>query len=166
MVERLKATISPPPRLTFDNGKWTLIETIESDDWRPPASSFANEREISRSTDIIIERASSSPTFRVALQFPDEYLGCAPEACTTLEDSIMVSSDLDPLVFVLGDNTLGAECCVDALSAEHLKADLIVHFGHACLLPTRFTDSENWISALTTWGRNWAGRRDSWCFTI
>lgn len=36
--------------------------------------------------------------------------------------------------FVLGDVTYGA-CCVDDLSALALEADLLIHYGHSCLVP-------------------------------
>lgn len=36
--------------------------------------------------------------------------------------------------FILGDVTYGA-CCVDDLSAAALSADLLIHFGHSCLVP-------------------------------
>ncbi|KAL7540072.1 hypothetical protein ACHAWF_006586 [Thalassiosira exigua] len=39
-----------------------------------------------------------------------------------------------PLVFVLGDATYGS-CCPDEVSADHLNAEAIVHYGHACLSP-------------------------------
>ena len=35
---------------------------------------------------------------------------------------------------VLGDVTYGA-CCVDDLSAGALGAQLLVHYGHSCLVP-------------------------------
>jgi 2-(3-amino-3-carboxypropyl)histidine synthase len=35
---------------------------------------------------------------------------------------------------VLGDVTYGA-CCVDDLSAKSLGCDLLVHYGHSCLVP-------------------------------
>lgn len=28
-------------------------------------------------------------------------------------------------------------CCVDEIAAEHISADGIIHFGHACLSPTQ-----------------------------
>ncbi|XP_032689684.1 2-(3-amino-3-carboxypropyl)histidine synthase subunit 2 isoform X2 [Odontomachus brunneus] len=34
-----------------------------------------------------------------------------------------------------GDTTCGS-CCVDEIAAEHVNADGIIHFGHACLNPT------------------------------
>ena len=35
---------------------------------------------------------------------------------------------------VMGDVTYGA-CCVDDLSAAALGCDLLVHYGHSCLVP-------------------------------
>jgi 2-(3-amino-3-carboxypropyl)histidine synthase len=34
----------------------------------------------------------------------------------------------------LGDVTYGA-CCVDDLASKALECDLIVHYGHSCLVP-------------------------------
>ena len=39
---------------------------------------------------------------------------------------------------VLGDVTYGA-CCVDDLSAGALGAQLLVHYGHSCLVPVDAT---------------------------
>lgn len=41
-------------------------------------------------------------------------------------------------MFILGDVTYGA-CCVDDFSARALKADLLVHYGHSCLVPVDVT---------------------------
>ncbi|CAM9199138.1 unnamed protein product [Discosporangium mesarthrocarpum] len=41
----------------------------------------------------------------------------------------------DPLIFITGDTSYG-NCCVDEVSAQHLRADAIVHYGRACLSPT------------------------------
>ena len=41
-------------------------------------------------------------------------------------------------VFILGDVTYGA-CCVDDYTARALKADLLVHYGHSCLVPVDVT---------------------------
>lgn len=40
--------------------------------------------------------------------------------------------------FVMGDVTYGA-CCVDDFSALALQADLLVHYGHSCLVPVDVT---------------------------
>lgn len=39
---------------------------------------------------------------------------------------------------VLGDVTYGA-CCVDDFSAKALGAELLVHYGHSCLVPVDVT---------------------------
>ncbi len=41
-------------------------------------------------------------------------------------------------VFILGDVTYGA-CCIDDFSARALEADLLVHYGHSCLVPVDVT---------------------------
>lgn len=35
----------------------------------------------------------------------------------------------------MGDTSYGS-CCVDEIAAQHINADSIIHFGHACLNPT------------------------------
>jgi len=87
---------------------------------------------------------------RVALQFPDELLKDAPEVTWLIEEGIInsytaassndddndetpeFSSPPPPLVFVLGDTTYGS-CCPDEVAALHLNANILIHFGHACL---------------------------------
>lgn len=41
-------------------------------------------------------------------------------------------------VIILGDVTYGA-CCVDDLGAKQLDCDLLVHYGHSCLVPISHT---------------------------
>ena len=40
--------------------------------------------------------------------------------------------------FIMGDVTYGA-CCVDDFSAKALGADMLVHYGHSCLVPVDVT---------------------------
>ena len=49
-------------------------------------------------------------------------VSCAAVCCGTV------------LLFVLGDTSYGA-CCVDEVAAQHLSADVIVHYGRTCLSP-------------------------------
>uniref|UniRef100_A0A915EX95 2-(3-amino-3-carboxypropyl)histidine synthase subunit 1 n=1 Tax=Echinococcus canadensis TaxID=519352 RepID=A0A915EX95_9CEST len=42
------------------------------------------------------------------------------------------SSEVD--IIILGDVTYGA-CCIDDFTAKALGADLLVHYGHSCLIP-------------------------------
>lgn len=71
---------------------------------------------------------------RIALQFPDELLSDASKVFWSLEDALRRlkgSGDL-PELYILADTSYG-NCCVDEVAAEHIDADLVIHFGHACL---------------------------------
>jgi len=67
---------------------------------------------------------------KVGLQFPDDLLIAAPVVARTL------TSKLGFHVYILGDTTYGS-CCVDEVAAEHVGADSVIHFGRACLSPSR-----------------------------
>ncbi|KAF8325189.1 putative diphthamide synthesis protein-domain-containing protein [Cantharellus anzutake] len=67
---------------------------------------------------------------RIALQFPDEYLPYSVPVFQSLS-SKLPNRDL----YVLADTSHGS-CCVDEVSAQHVDADAVVHYGHACLSPT------------------------------
>lgn len=41
----------------------------------------------------------------------------------------------EPQLFILADTSYGT-CCVDEIAAEHVCADVVVHYGRACLSPT------------------------------
>ncbi|CAM9924313.1 unnamed protein product, partial [Chrysoparadoxa australica] len=71
---------------------------------------------------------------RVALQFPDELLPEAPEVLWSLQTRL-AAQEPEPLLFITGDTSYGS-CCVDEISAQHLGADGVVHYGRACLTPT------------------------------
>ncbi|XP_041064914.1 2-(3-amino-3-carboxypropyl)histidine synthase subunit 2 isoform X2 [Carcharodon carcharias] len=89
-----------------------------------------------REIDVVyeIEKTCSFITDRgfkkVALQFPDELLTDAPAIVSKLEKNTTAK------LFILGDTSYGS-CCVDEVAAEHLEADSIVHYGRACLSPSR-----------------------------
>ncbi|KAK8934912.1 hypothetical protein KSP39_PZI014850 [Platanthera zijinensis] len=76
-----------------------------------------------------LHRIASSSARRVALQLPDGLLMYS----LPLAD-ILRSFSLAHDVFVLADPTYGA-CCLDDFSASALSADLLVHYGHSCLVP-------------------------------
>ncbi|KAJ1956908.1 Diphthamide biosynthesis protein 2 [Dispira parvispora] len=63
---------------------------------------------------------------RVALQFPDTLLADATVVYQALRKN--TSSE----IFVLADTSYGS-CCVDEVAADHVQADLIIHYGHTCL---------------------------------
>lgn len=67
----------------------------------------------------------------IGLQFPDELLPSSVGVYRALQKEIGASG---AQAYVLADSTYGA-CCPDVLSCLHLPADLLVHYGHACLTP-------------------------------
>ena len=78
-------------------------------------------------------RIRQSGAQRVALQLPEGLLMYG----NALAD-ICVTFGCAQTAFVLGDPTYGA-CCVDDYTAEALGADLLVHYGHSCLVPVQHT---------------------------
>lgn len=68
----------------------------------------------------------------VALQMPEGLLFCA----CILSDLFRQFAQVR--VLLLGDVTYGA-CCIDDLTAEKLGADLLIHYGHSCLVPIQQT---------------------------
>lgn len=69
----------------------------------------------------------------VALQFPE---GLLMYSCI-ISDILERFADISHL-FILGDVTFGA-CCVDDFSAAAMGADMLVHYGHSCLVPVDVT---------------------------
>ncbi|CAK1590405.1 unnamed protein product [Parnassius mnemosyne] len=65
---------------------------------------------------------------RVALQLPEGLTMFA----TTLCDIIETFTEADTVI--MGDVTYGA-CCIDDFTARALCVDLLVHYGHSCLIP-------------------------------
>lgn len=68
----------------------------------------------------------------VALQFPE---GLHMYACIIAN---VIIKFCGARVLILGDVAYGA-CCVDDFTARKLGADLLVHYGHSCLVPLQVT---------------------------
>ncbi|KAJ7915659.1 putative diphthamide synthesis protein-domain-containing protein [Mycena leptocephala] len=68
---------------------------------------------------------------RVALQFPDELLHDSVPIYRRLKSGIGIGREL----YVLADTSYGS-CCVDEVAAQHVDADAMVHYGHACMSQT------------------------------
>lgn len=69
---------------------------------------------------------------RVALQFPE---GLLIFSCI-ISDIIERFGNVD--TFIMGDVTYGA-CCIDDFTAKSLKCDMMIHYGHSCLVPITLT---------------------------
>lgn len=102
---------------------------------------------------------ASGPWSRVALQFPDSMLHDSPRVFELLESTLSsiprkiirsfeeVVQGLDiakqnakprnsrTRLSILADTSYGA-CCVDEIAAEHVDAEVVVHYGRSCLSPT------------------------------
>lgn len=70
---------------------------------------------------------------RVALQMPEGLTMFAVQLCDIIERF----SGADTVI--MGDVTYGA-CCVDDFTAKALGVDLLVHYGHSCLIPVDQTE--------------------------
>ncbi|OCK84619.1 diphthamide biosynthesis protein 2 [Lepidopterella palustris CBS 459.81] len=58
------------------------------------------------------------------------------EAVLRLESiNVFEGQDVEEKLFILADTSYGA-CCVDEVAAEHVEADVVVHYGRSCLSPT------------------------------
>ncbi len=75
---------------------------------------------------------------RVAIQLPEGLQMFA----ITISDVLEEMTGVD--VIILGDVTYGA-CCVDDFTARTLKADLLVHYGHSCLVPVDLASGINFL---------------------
>ncbi len=85
-----------------------------------------------------IHKVRETKAKRVALQMPE---GLLMFACP-ISDIIQKFTDADTII--MGDVTYGA-CCVDDYTAIALGADLLIHYGHSCLIPI---DQTNGIKVL------------------
>ena len=113
--------------------------------------SFYDFYEVSRCIKEVLIRKST----KVALQFPDFMLSDSPRVVSLLQKEYRMtkssqtiiptseneeSNDMlqrDVLFFVLGDTSY-SNCCVDEVAAAHLSADLIIHYGPACMSPINY----------------------------
>ncbi|KAH8813721.1 putative diphthamide synthesis protein-domain-containing protein [Flagelloscypha sp. PMI_526] len=71
---------------------------------------------------------------RVALQFPDSLLRYSVPIYQSLKAHMTnhrIGSEI-PELYVLADTSYGS-CCVDEVAAQHVDADAMIHYGHACL---------------------------------
>jgi 2-(3-amino-3-carboxypropyl)histidine synthase len=81
-----------------------------------------------------ISRIRQYKARRVGLQFPEGLLLFA----TAIGDILSAFTACETVV--LGDVTFGA-CCVDDLGAAALGCDMLIHYGHSCLVPIDSTVS-------------------------
>lgn len=89
-----------------------------------PTSNPINDFELGKCADWI----KTNNFQKVCLQFPDSLLPHSINIALALE------KHLGYKVYILGDSSY-ASCCTDEITAAHISADVIIHFGHTCLSP-------------------------------
>ncbi|KAH8920551.1 diphthamide biosynthesis protein [Atractiella rhizophila] len=74
-----------------------------------------------------VERLNISNCKYIVLQFPDSHLSDSSRVYSYLRSRV----DGTKKIYVGADSTY-APCCIDHITAAHVEADFIVHYGHAC----------------------------------
>ncbi|KAL4261821.1 2-(3-amino-3-carboxypropyl)histidine synthase subunit 2 [Pleurotus pulmonarius] len=113
----------------YSQGEEAITRKIELQDANtcsllPGTTQFTEYFELSWTISQIKEGDSK----RIALQFPDELLQYSVPIFQTLKRDLRPGQE----VYILADTSYGS-CCVDEVAAQHVDADLIVHYGHACM---------------------------------
>ncbi|PHH52833.1 Diphthamide biosynthesis protein 2 [Ceratocystis fimbriata CBS 114723] len=110
---------------------------------RSANSSIRDTYEVSRSAAEVVAGGWA----RIGLQFPDHMLCDAPAVVQELEAEIATlrsqkqdngdksETHKQPRIYVLADTSYSA-CCVDEIAAEHVNAEVVIHYGRSCLSPT------------------------------
>ncbi|KAL5519746.1 hypothetical protein ACEPAG_1406 [Sanghuangporus baumii] len=111
-----------------DEGAIERILNVSSEDTPSSGSAeFYAYYEIERTVRVI----QKGDYMRIALQFPDELLHDSVPVYRALQEGLGPQRE----VYVLADTSYGS-CCVDEVAASHVDADVLVHYGHACLSQT------------------------------
>ncbi|KAK2196623.1 bifunctional Diphthamide synthesis DHP1-DPH2 [Babesia duncani] len=84
-----------------------------------------------------INKIKSIHAKKVAMQMPEGLLTWACE----ISDILKFACPFLDEVIIMADVTYGA-CCIDDLTAKCLDCDLIIHYGHSCLIPITTTTVE------------------------
>jgi 2-(3-amino-3-carboxypropyl)histidine synthase len=131
-----------------------LLEKIITKSSLPKAYSFEIVKTLKRINQILQSKrerpkphkeANDNISVHIALQMPEGLLLYATVLSDVLQ-RLVAATNTSPdgsqqallRVTVLGDVTYGA-CCVDDLGARALGCDLLVHYGHSCLVPIQHT---------------------------
>lgn len=84
------------------------------------------------SLDKLLDYLVENPQYhQITLQFPDTLIKDGSFVTRILQDKLAGDEVLRKF-WILADTAYSA-CCVDEVAAEHVKGDLVIHFGDACL---------------------------------
>lgn len=121
IIRRRRATAAPDYEIDQ-----TLLKRVLEGSALPSTYSFEIVKTVQR---CVKEKAT-----HVALQMPEGLLVYA----TVIGDILRQLTPNLEKVSVLSDVTYGA-CCVDDITAKQLGCQLLVHYGHSCLVPLQHT---------------------------
>ena len=114
-----------------------LLQKIVTESGLPKAYTFELEKSV--------QRIWALQATHVALQMPEGLLMYATVVADALQRlaapqlAAATAKDASALsISILGDVTYGA-CCVGDLDAQALGAQLLIHYGHSCLVPLQHT---------------------------
>ncbi|KAI4140621.1 MAG: hypothetical protein LQ340_007843, partial [Diploschistes diacapsis] len=115
-------------------GKWHTIALQFPDSLLPDASRVVEALQAE------LQRLPQPP-----LPTEDAAETTSPSALETSFNDLSTSSDTTPSprssrpnkekLYILADTSYGS-CCADEIAAEHVSADVLIHYGRACLSPT------------------------------
>ncbi|MCJ1471780.1 Diphthamide biosynthesis protein 2 [Lambiella insularis] len=132
------------------HGKWHRIALQFPDEMLPDAPRVFDALRDGLKTPLPQQRPSNLDR-RTTDQVVDEMLDARPSMQDRRDTDQLVDKMLDlqftsgtetsteelpeARLYILADTSYGA-CCVDEIAAEHVDADVVVHYGRACLSPT------------------------------
>lgn len=120
------ASAAQGPTTFADNGESVIHRQVETESVRhADDATLMRLYEVERTTQYILHHHYQ----RVALQFPDEMLADATAVSRLLKQHADTAQ-----FFILADTSYGS-CCVDEVAAQHIDAQVIIHYGHSCLSP-------------------------------
>ena len=146
--------LSAPPALSTP-AENTLEQHVHIDTSEAAAAStlsdeeFADVYEVARTVRELLAGGWKT----IGLQFPDSLLRDAPRVVDLLRNQVdaarsgvqdeateQTEKNSRPgrqatRIYILADTSYSS-CCVDEIAAEHVDADVVVHYGRSCLSPT------------------------------
>ena len=120
---RPKSAASKPDVYQIDP---ILLQKVLTDSSLPTAYSFEIEKTVQRCMQLNVSH--------IGLQMPEGLLLYA----TVLSDVLQQLTPCLDHVSIFTDVTYGA-CCVEDIVAQQLGCQLLVHYGHSCLIPLQHT---------------------------
>eukprot|EP00041_Stephanoeca_diplocostata_P027594 m.762040 g.762040 ORF g.762040 m.762040 type:complete len:522 (+) comp23208_c1_seq14:182-1747(+) len=129
--------VTPPTTadVVFSNDGSDAIARSVSASAVPRQAIDADKLEIVYEISRCVREVTLQQAAMVALQFPDEMLPDATRVSEELTRRTPPVNGTSVKYCILGDTSYGS-CCVDEVAAEHIAADMIIHYGKSCLSPT------------------------------